>query len=180
MLSSKRLAPAISASTKPIILFTFAAWIAGTWLSHNGLTCFSIPAWYLYKTLRRFCKSSCCSSSVNTFRKKAAILISGLMFSLYHIGYPGFRTFGNILLLFAVGIGFAVAYKLSGNNLIVAYFVNLPNTFVTYILKFEQFPIMKTSSIIAGIITLRIIIVVFILLRASTKTSSKNISTHIK
>lgn len=92
-----------------------------------------------------------------------AILISGLMFSLYHIGYPGFRTFGNLLLLFAVGVGFAAAYKLSGNNLVVAYFVNLPNAFVTYVLKFEQFPVMTMSSIIAGVVTLCMIIAGFIL-----------------
>ena len=29
-----------------------------------------------------------------------AILVSGLMFSLYHLGYPGFRNFADILLLF--------------------------------------------------------------------------------
>lgn len=91
-----------------------------------------------------------------------AILISGLMFSLYHVGYPGFRSFGDILLLFAVGIGFAAAYKLSGSNLIVAYFVNLPNAFVTYLLKYEQFPKMTMSSTIAGIVTLCIIVAVFI------------------
>lgn len=90
-----------------------------------------------------------------------AILISGLMFALYHVGYPGFRTFGDILLLFAVGVGFAVAYKLSGSNLFVAYFVNLPNAFVTYILKYEQFPVMKTPSVIAGIVTLGIVFAVF-------------------
>ena len=54
----------------------------------------------------------------NKFEKEfgtiTAILISGLMFSLYHVGYPRFRTFEDILLLFAVGIGFAAAYKLSG------------------------------------------------------------------
>lgn len=72
-----------------------------------------------------------------------AILVSGLMFSLYHLGYPGFRTLEDLMLLFAVGVGFAAAYKLSGNNLVVAYFVNLPNAFVTYMLKFEQFPEMK-------------------------------------
>lgn len=93
-----------------------------------------------------------------------AILVSGLMFSLYHLGYPGFRTFGEILLLFAVGVGFAVAYKLSGNNLIVAYFVNLPNAFVTYILKYERFPVMGISSTIASIIILCILIAVFIAL----------------
>ena len=41
---------------------------------------------------------------------------------------------------------FSAAYKLSRNNLIVAYFVNLPNAFVTYMLKYEQFPVMETSS----------------------------------
>lgn len=86
-----------------------------------------------------------------------AILVSGLMFSLYHLGYPGFRTFGDILLLFGVGLWFAIAYMLSGNNLIVSYFVNLPNAFVTYMLKYSQFPIMKFSSTIAAIITLILI-----------------------
>lgn len=110
----------------------------------------------------------------NKFEKEfgtiTAILASGLMFSLYHVGYPGFRTFEDILLLFAVGIGFAIAYKLSGNNLIVAYFVNLPNAFVTYMLKFEQFPTMTMSSTIAGIVTLFIIVVVFtVLVRANRK-----------
>ena len=110
----------------------------------------------------------------NKFEKEfgtiTAILISGLMFSLYHVGYPRFRTFEDILLLFAVGIGFAAAYKLSGNNLIVAYFVNLPNAFVTYMLKFEQFPKMTMYSTMASIITLCIILVVFIMLvRANRK-----------
>ncbi len=100
-----------------------------------------------------------------------AIFISGVMFSLYHIGYPGFRTFEDILLLFAVGVGFAAAYKLSGNNLIVAYFVNLPNAFVTYMLKIEQFPVMEISSIIAGIITLFIIVVVYITLAQIRKSA---------
>lgn len=103
----------------------------------------------------------------NKFEKEfgtiTAILVSGLMFSLYHIGYPRFRTIEDILLLFAVGIWFATAYKLSGNNLIVAYFVNLPNAFVTYMLKYEQFPKMTMFSTISSIITLWIIVVVFIM-----------------
>lgn len=86
-----------------------------------------------------------------------AILVSGAMFSLYHLGYPGFRRWEDILLLFAVGLGFAVAYKLSGNHLIVSYFVNLPNAFVTYILKYEQFPKMNFSSTIVAMITLVLI-----------------------
>lgn len=90
-----------------------------------------------------------------------AIIISGMMFSLYHLGYPGFRSIGDILLLFAVGVGFAIAYKLSGNNLFVSYFVNLPNAFVTYMLKHKQFPTMYLSSTIAAVITLALIFTIF-------------------
>ena len=91
----------------------------------------------------------------------AAIIGSGVMFSLYHLGYPGFRTIGDISLLFVVGVGFATAYKLSGNNLFVSYFVNLPNAFVTYMLKYKQFPTMYLSSTIAATFTLALIIVIF-------------------
>ncbi len=90
-----------------------------------------------------------------------AIIISGMLFSLYHLGYPGFRTIGDILLLFAVGVGFAIAYKLSGNNLFVSYFVNLPNAFVTYMLKHKQFPTMCLSSTVAATITLTLILIIF-------------------
>lgn len=114
----------------------------------------------------------------NKFEKKfgalPAIPVSGLMFSLYHMGYPGFRTFGDILLLFAVGVGFAAAYKLSGSNLIVAYFINLPNAFVTYMLKHEQFPEMQGSSTTAGIITCCIIIVVLMVPAGKIKKKGKD------
>ena len=86
-----------------------------------------------------------------------AILISGAMFSLYYLGYPDFRTWGDLTLLFVVGIGFAAAYRLSDHNLIVSYFVNLPNAFITYILKYKQFPVMTVSSTIAAAITLVLI-----------------------
>ncbi len=75
----------------------------------------------------------------------------------------------EIILIVCVGVGFAIAYRLSGNNLIVAYSVNLPNAFVTYMLKFEQFPVMELLSMIASIITLIAIIVICIVLRACTK-----------
>lgn len=92
-----------------------------------------------------------------------AIVASGLLFSLYHLGYPGFRTLNDILLLFAVGVGFALSYKLSDNNMIVSYFVNLPNAFITYVLKYEQFPVMTAeSSIYAGITIISIAILIFI------------------
>jgi uncharacterized protein len=90
------------------------------------------------------------------------ILISGTMFSLYHLGYPGFRTAEDILLLLAVGAGFSIAFKLSYNNLIVSYLINLPNAFLTYILKSKQFPAFtKTSSIYAGL-SITLIVIVFL------------------
>jgi len=91
-----------------------------------------------------------------------AIIISGLLFSLYHIGYPGYRNINDLLVLFCVGIGFAIAYKLSNNNLIVAYFVNLPNAFVTYILKSAQFPVFTIRSSIFAVITIIVIIIILI------------------
>lgn len=92
----------------------------------------------------------------NQYGSTSAILLSGLMFSLYHIGYPGFRNLPDLLLLFAVGIGFALAYKLSDNNLIAVYFVNLPNAFLTYLLKSRQFPIFTTSTPVFALITILI------------------------
>lgn len=94
-----------------------------------------------------------------------AILISATMFSLYHLGYPGFRTVEDILLLLAVGTGFSIAFKLSDNNLIVSYLINLPNAFITYILKSEQFPTFtEESSTYAGL-SIMMIIIVFLFVR---------------
>jgi membrane protease YdiL (CAAX protease family) len=92
-----------------------------------------------------------------------AILVSGLMYSLYHIGYPGFRNIDELLLLFAVGLGFSIAFKLSGNNLYISYFVNLPNAFVTYILKSKQFSVLDINSIISAIITIIFIIIILLI-----------------
>lgn len=102
-----------------------------------------------------------------------AVLISGAMFSLYHLGYPGFRAWEDLLLLFAVGLGFAAAYRLSGNNLIMSYFVNLPNAFVTYILKYEQFPVMSVSSTIAAAITLVLIGFIILMFRNTNQTTRR-------
>jgi membrane protease YdiL (CAAX protease family) len=96
------------------------------------------------------------------FGTVCAILISGAMFSLYHLGYPGFRSVNDLLLLFGVGTGFAIAYAVSENNLVVAYFVNLPNAFLTYILKAGQFPVLTKTSSIFAMLTIVAIIIFFI------------------
>ena len=88
-----------------------------------------------------------------------AIVLAGLFFALYHLGYPGFRTAPDIALLFAVGMMFALAFKLSKGNLVVAYFVNLPNAFVTYVMKATQFPTMTFESDVYAAITIAAIVV---------------------
>ncbi|MDR3598024.1 CPBP family intramembrane glutamic endopeptidase [Clostridium sp.] len=90
-----------------------------------------------------------------------AIVLSGFIFSIYHLGYPGFRNFNDIILLFFVGIMFAVPFKLSNNNLIVSYFINLPNAYLTYLLKFEQFPNFSLNFTIICIIGLILTIFIF-------------------
>ncbi len=101
-----------------------------------------------------------------------AIFISAAMFSLYHLGYPGFRTFEDLLLLFAVGAGLAIAFKLSGNNLIVSYFVNLPNAFITYIFKSKQFPELTEASNIFAAVSIVLIVVLLIFGKSKMKHMS--------
>jgi membrane protease YdiL (CAAX protease family) len=96
------------------------------------------------------------------FGTVCAILISGAMFSLYHLGYPGFRSVNDLLMLFGVGTGFAIAYAVSGNNFLVAYFVNLPNAFLTYMLKADQFPVLTKTSSIFALLSIIAIIIFFI------------------
>ncbi len=107
------------------------------------------------------------------FGAVVAIIVSGLLFALYHLGYSGFRTVSDILLLFAVGIGFAVSFKLAKNNLIVSYFVNLPNAFITYILKYEQFPKMTVWSTVYAGITIILIVGLLITLKVKSKDNLK-------
>lgn len=91
-----------------------------------------------------------------------AVFLSGLFFSLYHIGYHGFRTISDISLLFIVGIGFAMAYKLSNGNVIVSYFVNLPNAILTYALKSEKFPVFNSYTIPLASVTILIVLIIMI------------------
>ncbi len=92
-----------------------------------------------------------------------AVLLSGFFFSAYHIGYPGFRDGNDLMLLFAVGTGFALSYKLSGNNLIVAYFVNFPNAVLTYVLKSRQFPRFDGLTTVMASVSILLILAIVLL-----------------
>lgn len=66
----------------------------------------------------------------------------------------------DIVLLFAVGTGFALSYKLSGNNLAVSYLVNLPNALLTYLLKNGQFPVFNLYSVIFAAISIAVVCII--------------------
>lgn len=106
-----------------------------------------------------------------------AIIVSGLMFSLYHLGYPGFRNFESLTLLFVVGMGFGLAYKLSGNNLLAACLVNPPNAIFTYLLNSAKFPEFDGyTSIIAGATIVACIMVLLRYRRSTGKNTSPEYS----
>lgn len=63
-----------------------------------------------------------------------AIVLSGLTFSLYHLGYPAYRDIGPLMVLFFVGMFFAVAFRIT-NNVITSFTLNLPHAVVTFVEK---------------------------------------------
>lgn len=94
-----------------------------------------------------------------------AVGLSGLIFSIYHLGYPGFRNVQLLIILFLVGIMFALSFKLSNNNVIVSFFVNLPNAYLTYLLKSEKFPQFNFTKQASGVTIIIIIVTAYILYR---------------
>lgn len=98
-----------------------------------------------------------------------AVIVSGVAFGIYHLGYPCLRNAGLIITLIFVGIMFALSFKLSKNNLIVSYFVNLPNAYMQYLLYPEHFPY-ENFTLSATIISIVIICIIgFILKRGLCK-----------
>ena len=68
-----------------------------------------------------------------------AIILSGITFALYHLGYPKFRSMELMITMFFVGTYFAIAFRLT-KNVITSYVVNLPHAIVIYILRPQIFP----------------------------------------
>jgi membrane protease YdiL (CAAX protease family) len=92
-----------------------------------------------------------------------AVLLSGLMFSLYHLGYPKFRSWNSLLTLFLVGIMFALSFKLSGNSLFTAYFVNLPNAILTYLYNPQNFPDFNLCTAVVSAAVILLLVLFFVL-----------------
>lgn len=98
-----------------------------------------------------------------------AVIVSGFAFGIYHLGYPCLRNTELITALIFVGIMFALSFKLSKNNLIVSFFVNLPNAYMQYLLYPEHFPY-ENFTLSATIISIVIICIIgFILKRGLGK-----------
>ncbi|MBP2654714.1 MAG: Abortive infection protein [Firmicutes bacterium] len=102
-----------------------------------------------------------------------AILLSGLFFSLYHLGYPSFRALESLITLFCVGLMFALAFKLSDNHLLTSFLVNLPNAILVYLInpeKFSQFTL-QTTIICFTVIILIILVFAFFIRKQQTCNS---------
>lgn len=63
-----------------------------------------------------------------------AVLLSGLAFSLYHLGYSDSRRIASLTILFLVGIVLSVAFRIT-NNVMTSFVANLPQAIVTFIEK---------------------------------------------
>lgn len=98
-----------------------------------------------------------------------AIIISGGAFSLYHLGYPPFRNFKMLLVLFLVGMMFAIAYRMSGNNLVISYFVNLTNAILTYLLAPNNFPTFDLKVTIVSTVTIMATLIILVTFNRSFK-----------
>lgn len=102
-----------------------------------------------------------------------SIILSGLFFCLYHLGYPKFRSLKLLITLFFVGIMFALSYKLSGNNLLASFLVNLPNAVLTYLLNPNNFQYFSLETSIFSIITMSITLIIFVIVIKKSKNLSQ-------
>jgi membrane protease YdiL (CAAX protease family) len=104
-----------------------------------------------------------------------AVLLSGLMFSLYHLGYPKFRSLDSLLTLLLVGIMFALSFKLSGNSLFTAYFVNLPNAILTCLYNPQNFPDFNLCTAVVSTVVIFLLILFFVLAPSRLKQAEQRI-----
>ena len=96
-----------------------------------------------------------------------AIVLSGLTFSLFHLGYPGYRNLNQLIILFLVGMFFALAFRTT-NNIITSFTLNLPHAIIHFIEKQTYF---EENIFIIDIIT--IVIGIFLLIIIDVKQKIK-------
>ncbi len=61
-----------------------------------------------------------------------AIVLSGLTFSLYHLGYSSYRSFDKLFVLMLVGMFFALTFQVT-QNVITSFIVNFFHALITFI-----------------------------------------------
>jgi hypothetical protein len=104
-----------------------------------------------------------------------AILLSGLCFALYHIGYNNVRgDASELITLFGVGVVFSISFRIT-NNIITSYIVNLPQAILTFLVEpnFIAYRVHfdGTAAIIAMITTLiGLFLIVFFSSKAHKET----------
>jgi membrane protease YdiL (CAAX protease family) len=101
-----------------------------------------------------------------------AVLLSGIAFALYHLGYPKFRTMELIITMCLVGTYFAVAFRLT-NNVITSFTVNLPHAVVTYLLRPQAFPDFnrRTALVSLPVIVVAVAIIILAKIKEQHTTS---------
>jgi len=102
-----------------------------------------------------------------------AIVLSGLAFSLYHLGYADYRNIDLLITLFFVGMFFAVTFRVT-NNVITSFVVNLPHAIVTFIEKGVFFD--GRVAVIASITTVVAVGLVVLVIKMSRKEQKNNVS----
>lgn len=79
-----------------------------------------------------------------------AIVLSGLTFSLYHLGYPDYQNVKLLFQLLLVGLFFAIAFRIT-NNVITSFLVNLPHAIISFVEKGSYFS--TKVAVISGFTT---------------------------
>ncbi|MGA2142075.1 MAG: CPBP family intramembrane glutamic endopeptidase, partial [Brevinematales bacterium] len=100
-----------------------------------------------------------------------AIVIAGICFALYHIGYSDMRNINDIAILAAVGIVFSISFRITG-NIITSYIVNLPNAVITFMGRGSYFDI--TSAAVSLAATIAGLGVIYFLQKAYMVKRGKN------
>lgn len=102
-----------------------------------------------------------------------AILLSGVCFSLYHVGYSNVRgDVSELLSLFYIGIFFSISFRIT-KNIITSYIVNLPQAILTFLGEPQFIEYSKHFTSISAVISLLTTVagLLFIVVLSSRKTS---------
>lgn len=99
-----------------------------------------------------------------------AIVIAGICFALYHIGYSDMRNIHDLTVLAAVGMVFSISFRITG-NIITSYIVNLPNAVITFLGRGSYFD--NTSAAVSLAATIAGLGIIYFLQKAYTGLSGR-------